>query len=368
MPMLYLGIGLVVFGLLVVGGGLFARSKGKRILSAPLRKTGEAPQLRGPVSFEGTTLTHQPLVAPCSSTPCVYFHLKIEKKVKEKRGGNSTTSWKLHADQHYGSMFALDDGSGPVMVQAIDPVDADLTKTYAGPPPGGHGLGALANFITKASFDNGEVLEYRVTERIIPVNAKLFALGDLQNGTLQKPASKKLIVSTRGRAALLGATRKLSIGLFAFGSAVLAAGAVVMIVKPGEAPACSSSLKGLQSECVVSTTIVDKTDIDKKPYKIHEHVYEWTVEKAGKYQLVAHPLPREKRSLYPTLQVEDKFGLPVNVGLNFGIGKSSDTYKTKTKHLEPGTYKVYVWSLAEGPDQLILSINDAPATDSTAEK
>lgn len=366
--MLYLGIGLVVFGVLVVGGGLFARNKGKRILGAPMRRTGEAPQHTGPASFEGTTLTHQPLVAPCSNTPCVYFHLKVEKKVKERRGAQTSTSWKLHADQHYGSMFALDDGSGPVMVQAVDPVDADLTKTFAGPPPGGPGLGRVANFLTKTAPDTGEVIEYRITERVIGINEKLFALGELQNGTLQKPANKKLVVSTRGRDALLGSTKKLSIGLFAFGAAVAVAGAIVMILKPGEAPACGASLAGLQSECVVATTVVDKVDASNKPYKIHEHVYEWNVQKAGKYQLVAHPMPREKKSLYPTLQVEDKWGLPVNVGLNFGLGKSSDTFKTKTKQLEPGTYKVYVWSLAEGPDHLILSISDAPAGDSTAEK
>src|SRR5271154_5450414 len=133
--MLYVGIALFGAGLLAVVLGLLSRLKAKKILSAPVAQTGQiASQPPADlVSCEGAARAQQPMAAPCSSTPCVYYRLKLEKKVKETRGNQTTTSWKLVSDQRQG-VFYVDDGSGGVWVQP-DGLEADLTRSYAGPLP-----------------------------------------------------------------------------------------------------------------------------------------------------------------------------------------------------------------------------------------
>ena len=358
MSMTLLGIVLIGVAALLVVGGLVTRAKAKRILAAPLRKTGEAAQLVGPASFEGAIRTNSPMVGPCSGKPCVYFELVIEQKTKERKGGNTTTSWKKIGNAHVGSVFGIDDGSGAVAIVAQEKLDADLEKAFSGPPPGGQGLGALQRYVTGSA--PGEVLEYRVTETMIPADGKLFALGHVQGGQVTK-GNGKLMVSTRGRDALIGSTKKMAAGLFAFGGVVAVIGAVVAIVKPGEAPACGA-LVDAHAACVVSTTIVDheetQPDGTKKPGKLHQQILDWEVTKAGKYELELRPVDaKEKTFVNPVVQVEDSIGLPMNVGINWGLSReSSNDYHTKTKSLSPGKYKIYAWSSAEGPDKLLLAI------------
>jgi hypothetical protein len=358
--MVTLGIALVVFALLVFIAALVVRRKGQKILSAPVRKTGEAANAQGPASFEGAVRAPQPLQAPCSGQPCVYYELIVEKKVKEKHGTNTTTRWKTASKQHAGSQFWLDDGSGPVPVHAREAADADLQQTYKGVlppamphPQPGHGE---------------EILETKVTEKIVPVDARLFALGQVAHGQLMPPAKGKLIVSTRGRDALLGSTKKLARGLTAFGGLVAAIGAVVMIVRPGEARPCGD-LKDTQKACVVatymSTTDDFQADGTTKKVPIREQKLTWQVTKEGRYQLEAKQMPREKKWLNPTIQVEDKWGLPMNVGMNLKLGNAANDFKTKTKNLKPGTYTVYVWSMAEGPDKLQFAIDPLAATEAS---
>src|SRR5262249_17870203 len=160
----------------------------------------------------------------------------------------TTTSWKKLGATHAGSTFWLDDGSGPVAVVATDKLDADLERSFAGPPPGaGGGLGALQHLAT--ANPPGQVLAYRVAHRSVPADAKLFALGQVQGGQV----TGKLVVSTRGRDALVGSAKRMSVGLFAFAGVLAVAGAVVAIVKPGQAPACGA-LVDTHGACVVSTT------------------------------------------------------------------------------------------------------------------
>lgn len=349
-----LGIVLIGVALLVIVGGLVTRGRAKKILAAPLRKTGEAVQQQGAMSFEGAVRTQQPMMAPCSGRSCVYFELVIEQKTKTKEG----SSWKRIGQAHVGSTFWLDDGSGPVWVAAQDKLDADLERSFVGPPPGGGGLGALQQYVTRPA--PGEVLEYRVTETIIPADGKLFALGHVQGGQLMK-GSGQIKVSTRGRDALVGSAKKLSIGLFALGAVAAAGGATVMIVRPGEAPACGA-LADAQSACVVSSKLVDneetQADGTKKAGKIYKQILDWEVTKSGKFEVALRPVDAdEKRHVNPSAQVENEIGLPMNVGINFGLTRTAvNDFRTKTTSLTPGKYRIYVWSHSGGPDKLLLTI------------
>jgi hypothetical protein len=358
MPMLTLGIALFVVAVLVLIAALVVRNKGQKILSAPVRKTGEAAGAQGPASFEGAVRTNDPLRAPCSGQPCVYYEVQVEKKVKTRHGANTQVSWKTASKQHFGSSFWIDDGSGAVAVIAPE-ADADLTKTYAGAIPPG--------FEQPRPLPGEEIQDTRITEKLVPADGRLFALGVMANGQLVA-GKGKLILSTRGREALLGSTKKLFRGLAAFATVLAAAGALVAIVRPGEARPCGE-LKDTQNACVVTTYLTThdefQTDGSTKKEPIREQKLSWQVTKEGKYQLEAKRLPREKAWLNPVIQVEDKWGLPMNIGMNLKLGEAANDYKTKTKNLKPGTYTVYVWSNDKGPDKVVLGIEPAPQAEAS---
>jgi hypothetical protein len=358
MPMLTLGIALVGVAVLVLIAALVVRGKGQKILSAPVRKTGDAAGAQGPVGFEGAVRASEPLRAPCSGQPCVYYEVQVDKKVKTKHGASTQVAWKTASKQHFGSTFWLDDGSGAVAVHAQD-ADADLQPSYSGALPPG--------FQQPQKLPHEEIVDTRVIEKIVPVSGRLFALGAMHGGQLVA-GKGKLILSTRGRDALLHSTKRLFVGLSAFAATLAAAGALIAIVKPGEARPCGD-LRDTQKACVVSTYVTThdemQADGSTKKQPIREQKLQWQVTKEGKYQLEAKRLPREKGWLSPVIQVEDKWGLPMNVGLNFKLGESSNDYTTKTKNLEPGTYTVYVWSNDKGPDQLLLGIAPAPQTEAS---
>ena len=290
----------------------------------------------------------------------MYYELIVEKKVKERHGASTTTRWKTASKHHWGSQFWLDDGSGPLLVEGREAADADLQQTYKG---------ALPATLSQPLAERGEeILETKVTEKIVPAGARLFVLGQIAHGQLMPPAKGKLTVSTRGRDALLGSTKKVALGLSAFGGLVAAIGAVVMIVRPGEARPCGE-LQDAQRACVVatymSTTDDFQPDGSTKKVPIREQKLSWVVTREGRYQLEAKQMPREKKWLNPSIQVEDKWGLPMNVGMNLKLGSAANDFKTKTKNLKPGTYTVYVWSMAAGPDQLQFGIEPLAAAEAS---
>jgi hypothetical protein len=363
MSPLYIGIIIAGVGLLLALVGVLTRRKASRILAAPLMKTGEASRANGPASVQGTVRTQQPLIAPCTSTPCVYYQLKIEKKVKTKQGGQVQTSWKKVIDQHFGSVFGIDDGTGMLPVHAQDAIDGDLEQSFSGAPPGGPGLGALAGLVpSTAGSPNEEILEYRVTEKVLRADSRAFVLGSAQAGQLTKPGTAKLLVSTRGRDALVGSTKKKALAFLVVGGLATAGGATVAVVRPGEAPPCGD-LVDMQAKCMTTSTVVTdervQPDGSKKKETFRREILKWKVTKGGKFELAASD--PKKRDAYPSIQVENSIGIPMNIGLNWGLGAGAFSTKTTTANLSPGNYTVYVWSNEKAPEHLVLDIHEAPA-------
>lgn len=347
MSPLYIGLIIAGVGLVLVLGGWLARRTAGKILSTPLARTGDATAANGVTSCEGAVRAQQTLSAPCSGTPCVYYRLTIEKKVKERRGNQTTTRWKKVHDQHQGSVFALDDGSGPIAVHAQGEVDGDLEKTFSGPPP--------ASLVPQPTMGE-EVLEYRATEHVVRAGAMLFVLGTAQAGQL----TGKLLFSTRGRAAIVGAAKRKALALFVAGGLATAGGATVAVLRPGEARACGD-LVDTQRECAVTSEVVEadrlQPDGTKKRERFRRSVLTWKVTKAGKYELGARD-PKKGRAL-PTIQVENSIGMPMNIDLGIGLGAGAYTTTTKTAMLSPGTYSIFVFSLEQGPSKLLLEIHEA---------
>lgn len=357
-------IGLIIAGVGLLLGiiGLVARNRASYILAVPVSTTGEVSRASGPASCHGMVRTQQALTAPCTNLPCVYFQLVIEAKIKERKGGQTTTKWKTLTTHHQGLMFALDDGSGPVFVQGQDELDGDLEQTFAGPPPGGQGLGALANYMTNAPRlgAHEEILELRATERAIRADASLFALGAMQHGQLTRGA-KKLLVSTRGRDAMVGAAKTKALVLTIAGGLAVAGGATVAVLRPGELPQCDSLVDSV-AECMISTGGVVDHDVAQpdgttKREKYKREQLEWKVTKAAKYELAARD--PKKGQANPSIQVENSIGFPMNIDFGLAIGAGAYSTKTKTANLPPGDYTIYVFSYTGGPAKLALKISEA---------
>lgn len=361
MSPLLIGIIIAGVGLVLALGGVVIRSRAGRILAVPLGKTAGIPQANGPYSAQGAVRPQQQMAAPCSGTPCVVFELVIEAKVKEKRGGNTSTSWKKVATHRQGSAFALDDGSGAGFVRGTDDLEGDLEQTFKGPPPGGAGLGSLAGFVQQhPNFGPGaEIQEYRVTERVIRAAGNLYALGVASGGQLGG-GGKKLLVSTRGRDAMVGSAKTKSLVMFIAGGLAVAGGATVAILRPGEARACGT-LKDKVAECRLDAKdLIDVEDMNGKKYKRRRAEIAWQVTQPGAYELTARD-PKKKAAL-PTIQVENELGLPMNIDIGIGIGAGSYSTKTKTRKLEAGTYKIFVFSEESGPSSLVIGVDPVPAS------
>lgn len=365
MSPLYIGLIIAGVGLVLVLGGVLARKKAGKILSTPLVRTGDAARANGITSCEGAVRAQQTLTGPCSGTPCVYYRLTLEKKVREKRGSQTTTRWKKIHDQHQGTAFVLDDGSGPIMVHAEAEVDGDVEKTFSGPPPGGPGLGSLAAVVSAQARPGvgEEILEYRATEYAVRAEGKLFVLGEAQSGHLMAPGpSGKVMLSTRGRDALLGSSKRKALALLVAGGLATAGGATVAILRPGEARACGE-LVDTHGECAVTSEVAEADRVQPDGTNKHERfrrsILTWKVTKAGAYELAARD-PKKGKAL-PTIQVENAIGMPMNLDLGIGIGAGAYATKTKTTSLTPGTYSIYVFSMADGPSKLLLEIREAPA-------
>src|ERR1700716_542546 len=99
-------VGFVLLGLAIIGGiaAFLQIAKGKKILAAPFKKTGEvasnpqAGDAKGLVSCEGDVKAASPLTSPCTNQPCVYYEYKLEREVEEstltENGTKKTKKWQ----------------------------------------------------------------------------------------------------------------------------------------------------------------------------------------------------------------------------------------------------------------------------------
>lgn len=348
--MMYLGIVMLVVGVIAVLIGFLQKAKAKKILAAPFKKTGEVAanpsvaDAKGRVSAEGNMLVQQPLTAPCTNTPCVYYEIEVErhweKSVLTENGTKTESGWKTISTTKNGAAFQIDDGSGPVGVDARADVDCPgLQQSYKGPPPGGQGLGILADLVTSAIFSDDErTIGYRATEKIIPAQGRIFAMGKIAGGYITKEDGMlgKIMLSTKGRDGLVGSlNRNAMIGWILGG--VLAVGGIPVTIF-GDAPTggvsemCASTFDGEQTK-----PCKGKIDDDSG------QVFTWKVKKDGNYT-VKVTQPNVKYPIFPEIILKNDDGKVVQK--DKGVGKGEDA--TLTVKLEAGTYKLTVRDMQKG--------------------
>lgn len=231
---------IVVLGIVFVIYGFMERAKAGRVTNAPFVKTGDvrAQPAGSAVSAEGNVVCPEPLVAPFSGTPCLYYSIKCtaEWKVGE------TKKSKVLSSSQAAAKFSIDDGSEPVGVDAaqggsFEPTQKKSETKGAGLVGGiaGKDLTFGKYVVSTGALELGTT--YRVDEEVFPVVPRLYACGTANGATIGTPAGlRSLILSNKSRDALLGGALKTSKLALAGGFGAVAAGTVLGVVSRLIAP------------------------------------------------------------------------------------------------------------------------------------
>jgi E3 Ubiquitin ligase len=333
-------VGAVIFGFL-------QHRAAKKLLEAPFHKTGEVasnPSLadaKGLVSFEGALQPMmQPLFAPASGRPCIYFEVEVErlwKKWETTENGSTERSGKTNVRRDkVGSVFAVDDGSGPMQVDAREGVkadDKDMTQTFEQTinMSSGDGMVGQYRFSVPSSMSSDEhTYGVRVVEKIIEAQGPMFVAGKHAGPAVTKSSglTGNLRLSRRGREALIGGQRKKAkIGF-------IAAAATAVIGLPsavfGEMPSGGGS-----SSCQAIFEQGALTPADGCREKVSTKAgdsYTWNVKNDANYALHIAAPSGVKYPIAPVLTVTDARGKVLT-------DSNSESFEG---HLQAGTYKVVV--------------------------
>ncbi len=364
-----MGVLLLLVGVAVLGFGLFQHTKGKRILSAPFKKTGElksnptTSDPKGAISTEGKVVAPaQQLLSPCTKQPCLAYEVKIERlweKVETTEDGTKTVKGSDTLDTlKGGAVFGLDDGSGVFTIDVSKGADFDNFKDGFKKELNGRGWASQVQFgelnydLPVLSDSEKYTVGFKATEKYVPVEGSLFVLGKLEGASIVKPGWRSLMTSSKGRDGLMGSiTRKKKFSFIGGGiTAVLSI--PVMIFAPsidtsGPSSSCESALTDTRVKCT-----------DRISSKSGE-TYTWTVTKGGEYQLTVFA-PSKKVAFDPELILEDAKG-EVLADTEGGVGGNA----VAKLNVEPGTYKLTV---KPGDDYMVkggfgfeLEISGGPA-------
>lgn len=235
-----IGFALLALGIIGLIYGIMQRMKAGRVADAPLAPTGDVAargaQVAGPkgaISAQGNVLCQQPVIAPVSGTPSLFYELKVTAEWKD----GDTTKTKELDHQKVAAQLAINDGSGPVWVDLREGGDFEpmakkemeqstgLLKGIVGGELvfGGYRLHAgIGNLGTK----------YKVEEKCLPVQPSLYVCGKLADGggAITAPGWRSLIVSNQSRDQLLAAATKSSKVSLIAGAAAAAVGLALGIV------------------------------------------------------------------------------------------------------------------------------------------
>jgi len=341
-----MGIFLLLVGLAVLGFGFFQHTKGKRILSAPFKKTGElksnptTSDPKGAISTEGKVVPPaQELLSPCTKQPCLAYEVKIERlweKVETTEDGTKTVKGSDTLDTlKGGAVFGLDDGSGVFSVDVSKGADFDNYKDGFKKELNGRGwasqvqFGELSYDLPVLSDSEKYTIGFKATERYVPVEGSLFVLGKLEGASIVKPGWRSLMTSSKGRDGLMGSITKKKKFSFIGGGVTAVLSIPAMLFGPtidtsGPSSSCESKLTDTRVRC--SDRVSSKSG----------ETYSWTVTKAADYQLTVFA-PGKKVAFDPELIIEDSAG-EVLADTEGGIGGNA----VAKLHVEPGTYKLTV--------------------------
>jgi len=365
--MMYLGYLFLLIAVVAAVVGFMQRKKMKTIVAAPFKPTGQVQGGAGPdglISCQGAVQVTQPLAAPVSGKPCLYYEIEIkqewEQHVQTEDGMKKKTGKDSAHSQKGGSMFNVDDGSGPVQVDAQEKVDAKLEKSHTEKKSYGYGDITFGNYqvhINRPSDSDKHAVATHCTEKILPADGNMFVVGKLTGDTITKRDGMlgKIMLSAQGRDALMGATkRNMMIGFIAAGLLFPIGGAMAAF---GEAP------EAAPNTCVGMTDGLDAPCIGRS-YNADDVVFEWTVTTEADYAFNSVGTGRSTTMrIWPDVTVRDASG-PV-----FHMSASGGAPVEGQSHFGPGTYQIHVNDTHYGWDENLeggagfsLMITQVPGT------
>ncbi|MFO0659968.1 MAG: GIDE domain-containing protein [Polyangiaceae bacterium] len=234
------GMVAVCLGIIGIIWGIFNKIRAGRVVDAPFVKTGEVASKgaavaspKGAISAEGNVACPQPLIAPVSGVPCLWYSLKCTATWK---AGDVTKHEDLDS-QKMGTRFTIDDGSGPVVVDTTEGGDFEPTKkskqSKAATLMGGltNQTVQIGNYVVNPKLCVGMGWTYEVEEEYMPVESFLFACGVVgTQNSIAAPKWRQLMLTNINREKLLGGAQKTAKLSLAAGAASFVLGSAIAVV------------------------------------------------------------------------------------------------------------------------------------------
>ncbi|MFC1849618.1 E3 ubiquitin ligase family protein [candidate division CSSED10-310 bacterium] len=202
--------------------------------------------------IKGVAKTEQPLTAQFSGRECVYFRSQVireweeEEIERDSETGEERRHWERRSEVMSDNVsdpdFWIEDETGKINVhpkgakiESIQVLD-DFEQQDSGKISIDGGKLSWGNFSFSIgdSFSGRNILGYRFKEWIIPIDQRMYALGEASDSggtlSLQKPKEKKtFLISTRSEEELTQAAEK-STALFTYGSIGCAVVGLILIL------------------------------------------------------------------------------------------------------------------------------------------
>lgn len=337
----YLGFFLVFLAFAGLLFGLLQHLKGKKILAAPFRKTGEIAQnpgvadAKGIVSCEGAVSAQQPAIAPCSGTACIYYEIQVvqewSKHVMTENGSKTEKGKDTIQTVKSGAVFFVDDGSGPIAIDPREGMDVELDKSFEQSQNVSYGDVMFGQFHTNVPAASGDKHGHavKVLEKIVPVQGAMFVMGQLANQAISKPQGMlgTLRASRKGRSALLGATKRNAMIGFVAGGLFFLPGTGLAIFADPPAP----TLPG-EGACNILDESKGGEWCSGKIYNDDGSDIPFTVTQAGTFEIKGGPPRGKKIPVIAAISVTDEAGKAF----------VADAHEHATLDLEPGKYTINI--------------------------
>jgi E3 Ubiquitin ligase len=260
--MVQIALVLIALGLVALVVGFMERLKAGRVADAPLVKTGDAaaqgPAVANPkggLSAQGDVLCREPLISPVTGVPCLYYALKVTASWKD---GDREKSKELTKEKR-AAQFTIDDGSGPVWVDAREGGDFEPSQKKEETKSTSLLGGITGQDLVFGNYRVSTGLlslgtKYEVVEEVLPVVPRLYACGKTASGgVIAAPGWRSLILSGKSRDELLAGAAKSAKMFLGGGAGAFAVGVALAVVASLTAPPATAAVPATTSATATAT-------------------------------------------------------------------------------------------------------------------